>query len=510
MQQHNSRSLQGLLTEEELEEMKEKHRKQLLRKYLASASALATDLDVQLFLAALNEPKVGTKVMCGNHLHTSPFRALSDVLRDISLYYVIWGSRSGSKTYLFGGLDTWYKSATRGRLETKILGGSEGQSLLSYEALKRFKEICDEDGVIAPKLLTTKAVFSNGSTVSILTASTKSVRGPHPQILKLDEVDEIDSKVYDDALSQPQSKYGHPASLGMFSTNHNVAGQMDLAINNALDKGHDVYRYCVWETLESCRDYICETCKLSVICPGEQMKEADGYYIIEDFIRKMETLNFSALSRDWLCIKKGLGDTVYEQEWDEEIHIITVPLQDRPVVLSLDWGGVDPFTAGVWQRVPDTDRWGQDSWVRVTELYMTSEKESATNNKFIKKARQAPWWKWIREVVPDNSRPDLIQEWRAALPHAKFTVVDKGTIDSGIEAVKDALSPALGIPKLYFNRICMHTRREMVQYKVKNEKPVDKNNHTCDEIRYFVIAKIKRVETSCVLPGGDVSPRSGG
>jgi hypothetical protein len=322
----------------------------------------------------------------------------------------------------------------------------------------------------------------------------------------LDEVDEIDPNVYEAALSQPTSKHGHRAVLGMFSTNHNVQGQMDLAIANAEERGHAIYRYCIWECLESCRDYSCSTCPLAALCPGEQMKMADGYYKMEDFIQKLETLSMSMLSRDWLCIKVGLGDTVYEQEWDEDIHLVTINLRPAPVVLSIDFGGVDPFSVGVWQQAPD-ELGGKGNWVRVTELYMQSSEESTTNGKVIERAKAAPWWKYVKEVIPDNSRPDLIKEWQDALPQAEFHIIDKKTIDSGIERVKSALAPVLGPPKIYFNRICLHTRQEMVMYKVKNDKPVDKNNHALDDLRYFCLAKLNEEGgTHIGTPSHDVMP----
>ena len=459
-----------------------------MNKYLDEG--LKTDLDVTEFLAALRIAIVGTKRICGNPEHQAQFRPVSDVLRDIARYYVIWSCRSGSKTFLYGGLDSWVKSCSKDWYDTRLLGGSKDQSLLSYEAMKEFRDETDPlNSRLIRDIMQTKAEFKNKSRVSILTASMTAVRGPHPQSLKLDEVDEIDEEVYQAALSQPTSKHGHKSVLGMFSTNHNILGQMDRALANAKEHGHNIYKYCIWEVLASCRDYTCSTCKLSGLCPnpGGLMKEADGYYLVEDFIEKLNTLSFSMLSRDWLCIKVGLGDTVYEQEWDEQIHLVSIPLQDAPVKISIDWGGIDPFSLGVWQRAP-RGLGPEGTWVRVTELYMQSTEESTTNTRFIARAKKAPWWKLIKEVIPDNSRPDLIQEWRDALPHAKFNVVDKKTIDEGIERVKSALKPVIGMPRLYINRICLHTRREAVMYAVKNDKPVDKHNHTWDEIRYFVLA----------------------
>ena len=436
---------------------------------------------------------MGTKKICHQHDHVPQFRPVSDVLRDILRHYVIWSGRSGSKTFLYGGLNSWVKSCSKPRYETRILGGSKDQSLLSYEAMKIFRDETDPDNSrLIKDILQSRADFVNKSKVSILTASMTAVRGPHPQALLLDEVDEIDNEVYEAALSQPLSKYGHKAVLGMFSTNHNVMGQMDKALANAKDKGHAIYKYCVWEVLESCRDYSCSTCKLSSLCPGKQMKEADGYYTIEDFVGILETLSMSMLSRDWLGIKVGLGDTVYEQEWIDkdypEGHIVHIPLRQVPVVLHVDFGGVAPFAVGVWQEAPE-EFGGKGTWILVTELYMQSATESTTNAQVIAKALTMPWAKLVREIIPDNSRPDSIQEWREAFPHAKITIVTKD-VDGMIEKVKSALKPVLGKPKILINAMCKWWRLEVLQYAVKNDKPVDKNNHQMDGTGYFALAKL--------------------
>jgi len=436
---------------------------------------------------------------------------LCEVLLEHVFYYIVWAGRSGSKTFLYGGLDTWYKSCSKPRYETKILGGSEGQSQLSHDALKVFWSISGlEDEFLTKPILATRGEWKNGSTVSILTASTKSVRGPHPQCLKLDEVDEIELQVYEAALSQPQAKFGHKSSLGMFSTNHNYNGMMDAALKQAEEQGHTIFRYCIWECLEACVDYACSTCPLAFICPGEHMKEADGYYSVEDFVSKLKTLSFGSIQRDWLCVKVGRGDLVYQNEYDEGIHLVNVPLSsDKQVALSLDWGGTDPFSAGVWQPAPET--LGAGAWVRVTELYLPAVGQSATNPRFISMAQGRPWWNLIRTVVYDNSRPDLVEEWKVALAGrpVKFIPGDRTDIDAGIEATKNALRPVMGNPKIFINRICANYRREVGMYKVNQNtgKPVDKDNHTQDETRYFVKAIIKRVETGYFkVLDRDVSP----
>ncbi len=452
------------------------------------------------FLAALQVAVVGTKHLCNNPDHVPQFRPVADVLIGLIGDYVIWACRAGSKTFLFGGLDSWVKSCSKARYETRILGGSLEQSLLSYEAMKIFRDETDPmNARISGDILQSKTTFLNKSKVSILAASIKSVRGPHPQSLKLDEVDEIETNVYNAALSQPLSKFGHKSVLGMFSTNHNIMGQMDKALAKAKESGTNIYKYCVWECLASCRDYNCSTCKLTNICPdpthNSRMKDADGYYTIEDFIKKLTSLSMAELSREWLCIKVGMGDTVYEQEWEDNLYpksstgnLIRINLRQVPVVLSVDFGGVAPFSVGVWQEAPE-EFGGKGTWIRVTELYMQSVDQSTTNSQVIAKALKAPWAKLVKEIIPDNSRPDSIQEWQDAFPRATITIVKKD-VDNMIDCVKSALQPVLGPPKMLINIICVHIRQEFLMYAVKNDKTVDAHNHCLDETGYFALAKM--------------------
>ncbi len=488
-----------------------------MRKFLCE-DYLRSDADVRLFLAAMGTPILGTKVNCEQKDHVSPFRVVADIITMRVLYYIAWANRSGSKTFSLGGLPTWYKSIRYPRLETKILGGSKDQSKLSYDAMSYFFDITQtaDEFLKYPGLTKQHATLKNNSEVSILTASTKSVRGPHPQILLLDEVDEMDNNVFQSALSQPQEKFGIPASLGMYSTNHVVNGLMDKALKNAAQKGHAVYKYCIFECIESCRDYSCSTCPISSVCPGKQIKKADGYYKIKDLGDKLNTLGMDEFQRDWLCIKVGYGDLIYQNEYDADIHLCGVSLRkDATVDLSLDWGGVDPFSAGVWQDAAKGDpKFPKGSVIRVTELYLTSHDRTMHNGIFIREAKKKPWWKLIKNVIYDNSRPDLAAQWIEELPNATFYGADRKSIDDGIEVVKSTLRPISGAPMVYINRICGDWRREVSMYRRKkisdtDYKIIDQNNHAMDETRYYLKWKFGRKEEGFfgVMDDHDISPR---
>jgi len=449
---------------------------------LLREKGLKTEADVYALLQWLKGPIVSTKRICNNPEHTAPFKFVADILLDRVRDYIVWANRSGSKSYL-AGLITWVRSSFNPKVETTILGGSFEQSEKSYKAMMDFwKSTGLQDAYLAVEPRKSEMLWKNGSLVSVLTASTKSTRGPHSQKLILDEIDEMDDEVYKAALSIPQSKFDIKASIGKLSTNHKTGGVMDNALEKATNGGGiKIYKWCVFDAIESCKDYSCSTCKLSPYCPGKQMKTANGYYKIEDFIQKLYELSDMTLQVEWLSNKVGRDDLVYGAQYDKMIHS---PLDlpgfnpSKPVYLSIDWGGTNPFSVGVWQKFPI-------GWVRVDEVYIGN----TTNKRVMKECKVRPWWKKIKEGVADPARADLRREWDDIGVSLYRGDTD---VDEGIEAVRDALAPVLGNPLFYVNRKCKAWIREVGSYSEKNGVPIKENDHTCDETKYFVRRYIKK------------------
>jgi hypothetical protein len=365
-------------------------------------------------------------------------------------------------------------------MDVRILGGSGDQSERAYQAMGFFWDITKmQPDYLAKPPMMKKTEWQNKSYVEILMASSTSVRGPHPNFLLLDEVDEIDIDIYNAAMSQPMSKNDIPQIIGQLSTNHKQSGTMDHALAMAeQDSDSRIYKWCIWECLESCKDYECSTCKLSPYCPGQHMKEAQGYYKISDFIKKLSKISENGLQTEWFCNKTGSPDLVYFNEYDQDIHVIDRNYSKMyPVYLSIDWGGTHPFSVGVWQSFPDI------GWVRVDEIYMPN----CTNPQLLKECKSREWWTANMQAIADPSRSDLKQEW-AELGVSLFNA--DNNIDEGIEAVKAALKPVLGNPQIHFNKKCVHSQKEFYSYCQKNGRIVKENDHSMDEIRYFVMWKL--------------------
>lgn len=440
--------------------------------------------------------QVSTKRMCDNENHCSQFHYLSEMLLNTFPHVITWANRGGSKTY-FLALVNWLKSMIYKDRECVILGASKEQSTRAYDAMSAFWQIGSYDGFdkpLADEYLDGEALkehtrYKNGSMVYILSASMKSVSGPHPQSLNLDEVDEMDYDVLEQALSQPQEKFDIPSQVTMSSTNHVSFGNMDTHLERAATNPNSrIFQWCIWECLEACTDYECSTCQLSPFCPGEQIKQATGYYKIKDFLTKLETLSAHTVQVQWFCNKIGSPDLVYRDEFNADIHLLTVDFNpSKQVHLSIDWGGTHPFALGVYQDYTDTKL---DAWVKVDEIY-----ESNTSNPhIIEIAKGRPWWNYIDRsgMVCDPSRSDLRREWQAAGVSTKGA---NNSVEIGISRVRGALKPVLGRPKIYISNKCHNHIRESSAYKLnKKGIPIQENDHAMDEFRYFVIEKVNPIE----------------
>jgi hypothetical protein len=456
-------------------------------------NGLKSAADVLALIEWLRGPRISSRVNCGNPNHRAPLDFVTDILLGRVHDYVVWANRSGGKSYL-AALVTWVKSGFLPDYDTTILGGSFEQSEKVYKAMGDFWDSTGlRDDWLTGEPMRRLTEWKNKSRVSVLTASTRSARGPHPVQLIMDEVDEMPEDVYIAALSQPQSKHGHISSLGRLSTNHRVGGAMDLALANAKEHGIPIYHWCIFETSESCRDYSCSTCKLTPFCPGLQMKNAEGHYAIHDFVSKLRDLSLMSLQTDWFCNKVGRSDLVYGEQFDEAIHSpLDLPdfSPDLPAVISIDWGGTNPFSLGVWQKFTPL------GWIRVDEIYIAN----TTNTRLIEEARSRPWWPNVSEGVADPSRPDLIKEWAAA--GIKLYAANND-IEIGIGAVRNALRPVLGPPKFRVNRRCQYWLMEVNNYLERKGKPVKEKDHSLDETRYWVMWKLGPVRRGGkVIHGG--------
>jgi hypothetical protein len=250
--------------------------------------------------------------------HTPPAAYLVDSFFENVLDSVCWANRGGGKT-LLGGLLTWLDAVFKKKCETKILGGSGEQSLRMYNHISNF-QTAPFRHLIDGEPLKTWTHMNDGGSIQILTASSKSVRGPHPQKLKLDEIDEFEDKIYEAALLIPKSKKGLRASVQIYSTMHKAYGLMNRVITEAAQSGYKIYKWCVFDVMEKCVGRECAVCELWEDCQGKA-KHADGFYSIEDAISEKRKVSRDTWLCEMLCFQPSQEGLIYK-EFDMALHVV--------------------------------------------------------------------------------------------------------------------------------------------------------------------------------------------
>lgn len=317
--------------------------------------------------------------------HSAPFDMLAEQFfarPDLALWH---GPRGGGKSFL-SAVDTHLRSRFHPRYGTKILGGSLAQSKQIHAAIKKavYRTRADEAAITA--LLKTEVHYRNESEVSILAASTTSVRGPHVPSLKLDEVDEIDEEVREDAMgiSQDEDGSSYPATVLMTSTWHRVAGPMAALMAKADAGEFPKHSFCVFEVLERCPaersgDWVggdiaferCPECPIRIHChEGKEdaggipkAKRSGGHYGIDTLIQKTKGVSDRVFRSDYLCRgprAAGVWFTDFDPTPGRNVREDAEYDTALPVHISIDSG---VFTGAVFFQV------GHRSGRRVVNIF---------------------------------------------------------------------------------------------------------------------------------------------
>jgi hypothetical protein len=268
--------------------------------------------------------------------HQPPFEAFASWWFDRPNLALLLGPRGGGKSFL-SAIHCHLRSRFHPRHGARILGGSLAQSQQIYDALS--DAIRDghgplgSDSDVFSALLKTEALYRNGSKVTILAASPKSVRGPHVPLLNLDEVDEIDPDLRQSAMGMSMERNGIKAMALMTSTWHKVGGPMAGLIEQAQSGAFPYHSFCLFETLQRCPESRsgpnlegCTACPLQPWCHDDhpsglpRAKRSDGHYAIDSAIQKVQSVSRRVFEADFLC-SGPRPDGLWFKEFDPAIHV---------------------------------------------------------------------------------------------------------------------------------------------------------------------------------------------
>jgi hypothetical protein len=407
---------------------------------------------------------------------------------------LILGARGSGKSFLQAIL-THLESRFTPRMGTRILGGSKAQSLQVYEAIS--SAILDGRGPLGSDrsaiadVLTDKARYRNGSSVSILAASTRSVRGPHVPTLRLDEVDEIEPALREAAMGMVMSIRGMSASVSMSSTWHKVGGPMGELIRRGRDGCFPVYTTCTLDVLQRCPEgrsgpYVggqalyerCPDCPIVRWCHAERdrngdvplAKLADGHYAIDSLIQKVRTVGERTFEADYLC-SGPRADGLWFPSFSTKTHVGERAEYDPalPVHLAIDSG---VFTGAVWFQVARAATpYGPVDEVHVFADYLAEGRTAEQDARAILEVSRQRCNGRVAVTCTDPAGgqrnpigPTVIAEYeRTGLrPLRRWPA---GPVADGLALVESFLAPADGTPRLILHPRCTATAAALANYR---------------------------------------------
>lgn len=295
-----------------------------------------TNKELWLFVKATWGIEIPYKKVCPDHV--APFQAFADAY--FARYPVaIWkASRGlGGKTHLLSLLGST-EMLTLGCFVT-ILGGSGEQSMRVHESMQTFWEYSGAPGYMVEKMTRFESYLSNGAKARTLMASQKSVRGPHPQRLRLDEIDEMDWDIFTSAQGQPMRSKRLPnveTQTVASSTHQYPDATMTKAIQVANDRGWPVYSWCYRETSAPGGWLTMEEVERKRSEISKQMW--DNEYELQDPSFEGRAIDQDAVSAMFdpaLGTYPGHPTKYYEFE---------VPREDRDYITGVDWAKSQDMT----------------------------------------------------------------------------------------------------------------------------------------------------------------------
>jgi len=211
-----------------------------------------TDLELHALIRALWGVSLPNVQVCPDHV--SPFHAVAHAFFAREPGYAVWYASRGSGKSLslavLGLTKTFVLDA-----DTTILGGSMTQSQNVRDHMSQLLEYRNAPTYALRKNTATAIVTTTGKRIRPLPASQTTVRGPHPPLSLLDEVDEMEYDIYEAAMGQAMEQVNvHGQTVQEYivasSTWQNPDGTFTKIMEDARDKGLPIFTWCWRELLK--------------------------------------------------------------------------------------------------------------------------------------------------------------------------------------------------------------------------------------------------------------------
>jgi len=476
--------------------------------------------------------------------HDAPFDYLCASYFEPATDLIIHAPRGGGKTRL-AALATLLDLLHKPGVSVRILGGSFEQSLRTWEHLVPGIEQLAGDLILKPRSTGKRLRLRSRSNASVLTQSQRAVRGLRVQKLRCDEVELFDPDVWEaaqlvtrsgqlsmdnvqnmgehsdvataaSAHCRPRIAHRVNGTIEALSTHHRPFGLMQKILDAAA-KNHSprVIRWCLMEVLQKCEpDRDCKTCPLWNECRGLAKSRCNGFIPIDDAIAMKQRVSEDCWNAEMLCKRPSVRGCVFPT-FDEAVHVVEAINQPSPasgtgqnsqitispsapaqLCLAIDFGFANPFVC-LFIRATG---YGASAGVHVVDEYVQTQQTLDVHLKQIQ-SRGYGTVSWVACDPAGAGRNDQTADSNvAALRRAGYRVRFRATrIVDGLEAIRAALRPAAGKPRLFVHPRCVRLIAALKGYRyadgeVLSELPVKdgQHDHLIDALRYFLVNNIDR------------------
>lgn len=481
-------------------------------------NGIQDETTLQQFLETYLGYEIPQKAFCPHH--QSPFDFLADQFFERTKTTFGFANRSGGKTRtvaVLNVLDMVFKAG----VEIASAGAIQEQANRGYEYL------CDlfaREPLNQLMWSSTKAetILTNGSTARILVATWHGFNSPHPQKVRIDEIELIHPNILQEGFQMSQAKGAYAAQDTLTSTRKFPSGTVQKLIDEADQRKVKIISWCIFETVERCTRK-CKGDPTYGDCPAHSRTDKDGntiylcgmpdtggeadgkahyvpggWYRLDDMVKKMALLDADTVKAQWFNERPGAGVVVYGACFKPEPPFVVPTLEAEALltrarkekwerVYGIDFGA--NFACTMWMQDP------QDLiWYGYAEYFFSAEGERPL-------AEHAKQLK-LKDPLGYNARGIYIfadPAGRTAIKDLQgfgiFAVPANNDLYPGIQHMKRLLEErtAARLPRLRVFSSMPRLIKEMTElylYRLKKDGEPDrdavvpKNNHAADSGRY--------------------------
>lgn len=392
------------------------------------------------------------KKICENHC--APFTAVADAFFARSPICVWHASRGfGGKSFMLAALSL---AEAELRAKVNLLGGSgeQAERVLDYIYGEEVSDVMLQapnapqhliEGGFERGTLKRKTDFIHTGYIRALMASTRSVRGPHPERLRLDEIDEMDLVIFDAAMGQTMALRDIPAQTVASSTWHNANGTMTEILDRAEKRGWPVYQWCFKENLVSNGGWLPDS-QVEIKRSTVTAVMFDVEYELQEPNPESRAINTQAVKE---MFQDGLG--VFEGEHGENCEI-EGPVKGATYLNGTDWAKRSDWTINLTYKelrpyedpsdVPENkgpmirlvrfERTGRQKWPILVGRMVQRLKVYGANSEIYSAHDETGIGDVISDYMPDDVQSEgiwMAGRLRATILSDYITAVEHGYIE---------------------------------------------------------------------------------